>query len=212
MEHLRSLDTNEATDQPVDALVVLGKNWHQRWKIWGKPQEGTTVRLSEDSMRSTIAGAELYLQGKAEKIIFSTGHTIGEAYPAEAEAMKMYLRNFYTEEEIPEEDILVEDRSPDTPGNAAEVKKVAKENGLESLEVVTVDYHLPRAITLFENQGLHVTRATSAESVLEERGFALQERSKLKKVKEHSLEFALRQLLKIDPNGEIPGKLTSFLR
>lgn len=201
-------ETERAT--PYEALIVLGKNWHERWTLPKHPIEGTELMLSEDSMRSTIAGAELFLQGKTKKLIFSTGHTIGEDYPSEAQAMLDYMRNFYTEEEIPNEVVELEEISDSTPTNAEQVR----ERGITDGAIVTVDFHMRRSKRLFKNWGVIKSHKDSfvAEDVLRARGFELKKRGVLKKMKEAAVETPQQILLYFNPSGSIANKLTSRIR
>lgn len=197
--------------QRLDALVVLGKNWSNKKDLPKVPQEGTEIFLSDDSARSTIAAAELYMMGLTDRIIFSTGHTAGEMYPSEAKAMALYLRHFYTEEEIPDNAITLEEVSIDTPGNAEEVYKMLQKQNFQRVGLLTVDYHLRRALKLFENYDMDVDDKFSAEDILQKRGFDTR-RPLSKVVRENTLEFVLNSLLIIDKKGVIPRKVTTHIR
>ena len=55
--------------------------------------------------------------------------------------------------------IWVEDQSNDTTENAAYSAKNLKQHGVTNIALVSQAWHLPRAKTLFEKQGLTVTLA-----------------------------------------------------
>ena len=55
--------------------------------------------------------------------------------------------------------IWIEDQSNDTTENAAYSAKILKQHGVTHIALVSQAWHLPRAKTLFEKQGLNVTPA-----------------------------------------------------
>ena len=55
--------------------------------------------------------------------------------------------------------IWVEDQSNDTAENATYSAKMLKQQGITKIALVSQAWHLPRAIKLFEQQGLTVTPA-----------------------------------------------------
>ena len=60
---------------------------------------------------------------------------------------------------IPQEDILVQDRSLNTAEEAEEDAKILKELGLNKIILVSSATHMRRAVPLFEKQGLEVIPA-----------------------------------------------------
>ena len=97
-------------------------------------------------------GVELYNQRKAKKIIMSGAYGfwldwLKKVPPIhEAEAMKNHALFLG----IPHEDILIEDDSKDTLGNAYFVKvSILEKNNWKNIIVVTSDYHLPRVKIIF---------------------------------------------------------------
>lgn len=163
----------ELVPQKFDAVVALGKNW--RLPVGTDKTHpkggGPRVNLSIESKITTLAAAELYLSGRANKIIFSTGKTAGKDaqgndYPTEAEAMYEFMRRSVSEEAIPDSDVILETTSFDTAGNAEEVKKILdRENIGKNIAVLTIGYHSFRAGKLFENYGLK-TKVLRSEDVL----------------------------------------------
>lgn len=55
--------------------------------------------------------------------------------------------------------VWIEDRSNDTAENAAYSAAIFKQHGITKVTLVSQAWHLPRAIKLFEQQGLTVTPA-----------------------------------------------------
>lgn len=176
------------------AVIALGKNWRLDEKKnvmphdlgaylldWDEnPFTGryVTSDLSVESKLTTLRAAEYFLQGKAGKIIFSTGETAGtwtdrfgnvHHYPPEAEKMKRFLRGFYTEEQIPDSAILCENVSIDTAGNAEQVKRQFLDPmGIKDVAILTVGFHLKRSLRLFNNYGIPVKEGLASDTVLED--------------------------------------------
>lgn len=137
----------------IKPLVVLGKNWRQSPLCRKKGKEGdiNEFHLSVESKIAALAAAMLYIKGEINKIIFTGGKTAGKDWPSEAEAMRNYLLNFY---EINLNDILVEDKSMDTAGNAKGVKKILEAMGAKEAIFTTISYHVERARKQFTELGL----------------------------------------------------------
>lgn len=142
-------------DKPrFDAVVALGKNWRRNlsgvtrqefthlvrdesgkplidWENNPLTNKSYRIYLSLESKMTALAAGQMYVEGKAGKIIFSTGETAGKdpegnPYPTEAEEMKRFMRIFFPKDVIPESAIELESQSFDTAGNAEEVKKCFK--------------------------------------------------------------------------------------
>jgi uncharacterized SAM-binding protein YcdF (DUF218 family) len=191
----------EKAQPRYDAVIGLGKNWGNK-----KESKKTGIFYpSIDTAMTAIACAEEYLAGNANKIMYSTGDTFKG--PSEAEAMRLQLRSMFSEEEIPDEDIILEERSIDTPGNAEEVAKIISERGMQHIKLVTVSRHLKRSETLFRIHGITSFDSAASEDILEARGFAVK-----REEKERWLEAGLTKLLTIDPKGNIPRLITQIIR
>jgi uncharacterized SAM-binding protein YcdF (DUF218 family) len=185
-----------------DAVIGLGKNWSHK-----KLSRASRVYYpSLDTAFTAIACAELYQSGVAKKILFSTGQTL-ERGPSESEAMKLQLRSMFNEDEISDEDIILEEISIDTPGNAEEVKKIVSSHGMDELALVTVYRHAKRAKQLFQNYSVPITEVFISEDVLKERNFAVE-----RNMSEQLLETGLTALLMIDPKGKLPRLVTNLIR
>ena len=121
----------------ADTIIILGGQVNQD----GSVEEILKTRLDK--------GIELFNEGTAPYIIMSGKYgflTIDEPPITEAEAMKKYA----VEHEIPEDKILLEDKSKDTIGNAYFTKiKYLKPRNWNKLVVVTSDFHLKRTKYIF---------------------------------------------------------------
>lgn len=153
------------TDKIYDAVVVLGKNLGVGWskdKI-RKQRE----HLAPHGRVNTDAGGIFYKEGKTKKIIFSTGTTVPEL-PSEAKLMKDHLQRIWPQ--IPNNDVILEEVSKQTKGNASEVAKLLEKEGINPANVglITMGFHMNRAQKLFREQGLNLDPLPS-EDILGEK-------------------------------------------
>lgn len=189
-------------------LVCLGKNWQQK----RASRQTGIFTPSLDTARTAIACGEKYLSGEADAILFSTGHTL-EHGPSEAEAMKLQLRTQYSEDEIPDKDIFLEEESIDTPGNAEMVaKKLLGTN--KQIDLVTVRRHAFRAEKLFTSFEVPIRQVYASEDILRARGFSTENSfpELLCQTGDALVEKVLTALLRIDPYGHLPRLITQKIR
>ncbi len=100
-----------------------------------------------DTLGRTKKGVELYKQAYAPKLLLS-GDAADPDSPSNAEVMGNYARN----NGVPEEDILLEDRSKNTKENAREsIGKIIKSGPKQTVILVTSPYHSRRAKKEFED-------------------------------------------------------------
>lgn len=131
----------------ADAAIVLGT------AVWG--EEPSPV------LRERINHAIwLYENDYVEKIIFTGGKTNGSQL-AEAVVSK----NYALAHEVPEEDILIEDRSLVTIENFRFVSELAELHELSEFLVVSDPLHMKRALQMAEDTGFdaHTSPTTSSE-------------------------------------------------
>lgn len=205
MERERQGAYHESEPAKFDAVVALGKNWRL-------PIDGSRIHLSIESKMTAIAAGQMFVDGKTNEIIFSTGHTAGldketrQLYPTEAEEMKRFMRIFFSEDQIPESAIRTEIVSFDTAGNAEKVKKIIGDEKLRKVAVLTIGSHKLRSKKLFANFGIPVT-AIASQDVLKGRNphyekFLHDYAWSARHTKELLKETALNTLLFVDPKGE----------
>ncbi len=215
--NIEQLGNKELLVGKFDVVIALGKNW--RLPI----EKNSRIHLSLESKMTTIAAGELYIQGKVNKIIFSTGKTAGKDsegidFLSEAEEMKSYLRNYFSIDQIPDEDIILEINSFDTAGNAEEVKKILETEKMERSLLLTVETHLERSQELFENHGVLISNSLSSESVLRQRSkwheLLVEKYHSSKKHRQEKFKEKLGQLLvaTIDSKGKWLRSLTTLTR
>jgi len=200
-------------NKPYDCVIVLGKNWEEypdNKLLTAKK----AIRLSVESKITSLAAGEMYNAGLVKKVLFSTGHTAGPDFPSEAEAMKKFMKDKFTE--IPDKDIILEEKSFDTPTNAREVKKIIKKHGFKKLALLTTKANMLRADKLFKHFGIKVDDFYSEEETKKISSHYkkfVQEYSKSKRVKVEELkELILRQFLILDPQGKFLKNITKRIR
>lgn len=97
-------------------------------------------------MAHVMEGVREYMRGVAPRIILTGGPTRHGF--VEAAVMARVAES----QGIPESAIFVEPRAMDTIQNACYSERIMKEHGWRSAEVVSSDYHLPRAAMIFGEQ------------------------------------------------------------
>lgn len=144
---LQSLETappiSDTQLKEVQAIVILGGGTNSQ-----APEFGNEDTVNRWTLQRLRYGA--YLQQLTGKPILATGGAPFGGRP-EADAMAETLqRDFHAK------DIWIEDQSNDTAENALYSASTLKEHGIQRVAVISQAWHLPRAIKLFEQQGLTV--------------------------------------------------------
>lgn len=140
----RTMDAPE----PADVIIVLGGGLDP---VSGAPLSTLAYRLER--------AAELYEAGYAPRLIVSGGQGADEPM-SEAESMRRYL----VELGIPDDAIILEDRSTNTQQNLEYSKAIMTAENYDSALIVTSDYHLWRALKLAQRVGMTASGAGSRNS------------------------------------------------
>ena len=125
--------------QETDVIIVLGAGLRRN----GEPGPALWRRGEQ--------AAELYQQGYADHLICSGGFTVTQSR-SEADACRQVL----VSSGVPEDAIVLEERSRSTEENAAYSREIMGANGWETALIVSDGYHLLRAQWIFAQQGLPV--------------------------------------------------------
>jgi len=144
---------------PADAIVLLGGGTEP----YSAPRQ--TVEMNGAGDRVFYA-AFLYLQGKAPAILSSGGRLPWESDHDSPPAQEM--REYLLALGVPDEDIWLEDQSVNTEENARFAVPILEEKGVQSILLVTSAAHMPRAVFLFEQEGLNVIPAPTDYNVTDE--------------------------------------------
>ncbi|WP_353929357.1 YdcF family protein [Okeanomitos corallinicola TIOX110] len=133
----------------AEAIIVLGGA--TKSAIWPR----TAPDLSESGDR-VIYAAQLYRQKKAPIIILSGGRINwrGSGFAESAD-----MANILTSLGIPADAIIQESESLNTYQNAVNVKQILASRNIKKVLLVTSAMHTPRAIKIFQRQGIDVIPA-----------------------------------------------------
>lgn len=143
-------------EESAGAVVVLGGCTESK----GYPRQTVEVNGAGDRI---LYGADLVLQGKADTLLvggsyidWQDGVTIVDdkvSSPA-SEMAEIAVRLG-----VPEEQILIQDRSLNTAEEAEHDAEMLREKGIDRVILVTSASHMRRAAALFKKQGLEVVPA-----------------------------------------------------
>ena len=157
MRNPENFPNSEIINPKLDAIVVLGHNLGTGYT--GERLRELPDHLSGHSKLSVLAAAILFKEGFTDRIIFSSGHTAGKETISEAEAMRNFMKKKFPE--IPDEAIILEEKSIDTAGNAEESIKIVKQLKLSNVGLMSTRDHLKNSTVLFRRYGLNVKQENS---------------------------------------------------
>lgn len=120
---------------PLDTLVVLGC----------RVRDG---RLSAAAARRVERAASAYREHEAKLVIASGGKLWQGVMEADAFTRRL------VELGVPAEHVLGERESQTTRGNARSVAQMLRQRGVVRVGLVTCDWHMARALWLFQKSGL----------------------------------------------------------
>ncbi len=160
---LQSLETappiSEAQLKDIQAIVILGGGKNNE-----APEFGNQDTVNRWTLQRLRYGA--YLQQQTGKPILVTGGAPFGGRP-EADVMAETLqRDFHAN------DIWIEDRSKDTAENANYSAAILKKHDIHRVAIISQAWHLPRAIQLFDRQGLTVYAAPTGYTTEEKQAVA----------------------------------------
>lgn len=138
----------------ADAIVVLGGNTANARSNWFEPLDKTTVTTRVD------AAAELYLAGRAPKVLLSGGALEGDV--SEARGMAFAIRQLG----VPESALILENASRSTYENAFLSAQEIQRHNIRSVLLVTSAVHMPRAMAVFRKQGINATAAAVPRQIV----------------------------------------------
>lgn len=140
----------------VEVMVVLGGGTLAA----NPPRVMAEVNGAGDRL---IYAAQLYREGKAQKLLLSGGgiewYTPSSANPAAEMATLLELMG------VPREALILEDRSQNTLQNAQNAKPILESMKVKRVLLVTSAMHMPRSVRVFERQGIDVIPAPTDYTV-----------------------------------------------
>ncbi len=117
----------------IDCIIVLGAGLKNN----GLPDKESELRLSK--------ARELYKNKFARKLLICGGFVKDKLNISLSSAM----RDLAVKLGISRKDVLLEEKSLDTLGNALFSKEIVNKNKFKNLLIMTSDYHLERALFVF---------------------------------------------------------------
>ena len=138
----------------ADAIVVLGGNTANGRANWFLPYDKDTAVVRIDT------AAQLYLAGRAPKVLLSGGALEGDV--SEARGMAHAIR----QQGVPETALILENASRTTYENAALTEDTLKSRGIGKVLLVTSALHMPRAMAAFSKQGVEVIAAPAPPQIV----------------------------------------------
>jgi uncharacterized SAM-binding protein YcdF (DUF218 family) len=143
----------------VDVIVVLGGGTNPV----DAPRSIVEVNGAADRL---IYASWLYHQGVAPNLLVTGGYIswMDERSTTPAEEMNALLNMLG----VPETAIWMEGKSQNTYENARYSKEILEEKEITQIVLVTSAWHMPRAVPLFENQGLEVIPAPTDFSITDD--------------------------------------------
>jgi len=145
----------------ADVIVVLGGGTEPA--IY--PRSGVEINSAGDRV---LYAAQLYKQGKAGHLLLSGAEIdwLSDSTSSPAQDMATILKSIG----VPEDALWLETRSLNTYENALYAKQFLQEKGIHKILLVTSAMHMPRAMAVFQKQGLEVIPAPVDYSVTQVNG------------------------------------------
>ncbi len=134
---------------PAEAIVILGGGT-------APAQFPRPMVEVEDAGDRVLYGAMLYRQGAAPLVVVTGGKLPWTATESNGARNMTALLTFLG---VPQEAILLEERSANTYQNAVFTRQVLEPLGIRRILLVTSAMHMPRSVMLFEKQGFEVIPA-----------------------------------------------------
>lgn len=152
----RQYPYHEPADLPMaDAIVVLGGNTANDRLNWFLPYD------KETAIRRFQTAAQLYMAGRAPKILLSGGALAGDVSEAQGMAHALRLSG------IPESALILENASRTTYENAALTEDELKDHHIGTVLLVTSALHMTRAMAAFRKQGVPAIAAPSVPQIVQ---------------------------------------------
>ncbi len=143
----------------ADVILVLGGSTEPSLY----PRSAVEVNSAGDRV---LYAADLYAQKKAPQILLSGGRIswLGEQSSSPAVDMQQILLRFG----IPEQKMWLQTESRNTEEDARFCLDILKENDVKRILLVTSAMHMPRALALFQGNGIEIIPAPTDYTVTEQ--------------------------------------------
>ena len=124
-------------DASADVGIVLG--------AWVRPDG----QMSTTLQHRVEAALRAFEEGRVGALI-----ACGMRGADEPESEAAVMARYFTARGVPEEAVVVDDRSADTRESLRNAREIMRERGWQTALVVTSDYHLTRALWLCRDEGI----------------------------------------------------------
>ncbi len=138
----------------ADAIVVLGGNTANGRANWFLPYDKDTAIMRVDT------AADLYLAGRAPKVVLSGGALEGNVSEAQGMAHRMRQHG------VPDSALVLENASRNTYENAALTEDTLRANEIKKVLLVTSALHMPRSMAAFSKQGVQAIAAPAPPQIV----------------------------------------------
>ena len=156
-----ALTTSEIKQASAQAIVVLSASRYKNAPEYGEDTVGNNTLLR---LRYGV-----YLQRQTGlPMLVSGGHVLDRDGDSLAQVMANSLRD-----DFQVENVWLEDKSRTTAENAQLRKQLLAEKNIDTVFLVTHASHMPRAMAIFEKQGLTVIAAPTRFYVMSDNWFLL---------------------------------------
>jgi len=142
--HVHRLARKKRSIRRSDCIIVLGA------RVW---PDG---RMSNTLIYRCVRALEIHRMYPGAVLILSGGQGRDEPR-SEAQAMAEYMRN----RGVPENSILLEDKSRSTAENLRFSMEIMANRGFETAIIVTSDYHAERALNMARDLGINACAAAA---------------------------------------------------
>lgn len=142
------------SQESADVIMVLGGNTQANRANWFEPYNRATATDRVDRAQN------LFLAGKAPRILLSGGALEGRVSEAQGMAKVLKLRG------IPDSALILENESRNTYENIRLSQPMLGQLGKPKVLVVTSALHMPRAMAVFESMGINAVPASVAPQIV----------------------------------------------
>jgi len=134
------------------AIVLLGGGLYEK-----APEFGGRDSLGQHALMRTVYAADL--ARKTGVPVYPTG---GAVLSDTTEAEGVVMRRWLIQMGVPADLVHAETAANNTWENAANIKAMMQNKGIEHVVLVTSAYHMPRSVWVFKQQGVEVIPAPCA--------------------------------------------------
>ena len=138
--------------RPVEAVPTTGAIVVLSGMLDGTPTSDGTLSQWGEATDRFFAGLDLFRAGRAPVMIFTQGRLPWSGRPLEGGMLARRAASLG----VPESQIMLTGEVANTEDEALAVRDLMGLAGISDLTLVTSSFHMPRAVMIFEREGLSV--------------------------------------------------------